>query len=45
LLRDGSFGELLLDDQGLSQWRQVFASVQPLAVLDRAALAPNNLRW
>ena len=42
VLRDGSFGELMLDGKGLSHWRHVFASVQSLAELDRAALAPDT---
>lgn len=39
VLRDGSFGELLVDSQRPSQWRHVFASVQSLASLDPADLA------
>lgn len=42
VLRDGSFGELLVDGQRPSQWRHVFASVQSLAVLDPADLAPDT---
>ncbi len=41
VLRDGSFGELLVDGQRPSQWRHVFASVQSLAGIDPAALAPD----
>ena len=32
VLRDGSFGELLVDGERPSQWRHVFASVQSLAM-------------
>jgi hypothetical protein len=39
VLRVGFFGELRLDGHGLSQWRHLFASVQSLAELDRAAHA------
>jgi superfamily II DNA or RNA helicase len=42
VLRDGSFGELLVDGQRPSQWRHVFASVQSLAGIDPAALAPDT---
>jgi superfamily II DNA or RNA helicase len=42
VLRDGSFGELLVDGQRPSQWRHVFASVQSLAGLDPAGLAPDT---
>ncbi|MCP9826925.1 DEAD/DEAH box helicase family protein [Synechococcus sp. L2F] len=42
MLRDGSFGELLVDGQRPSQWRHVFASVQSLAGLDPADLAPGT---
>lgn len=42
VLRDGSFGELLVDGQRPSQWRHVFASVQSLAGIDPADLAPNT---
>ncbi len=42
VLRDGSFGELLVDGQRPSQWRHVFASVQSLAGLDPADLAPDT---
>ncbi|WP_228009168.1 DUF3427 domain-containing protein [Cyanobium sp. LEGE 06113] len=42
VLRDGSFGELLVDGQRPSQWRHVFASVQSLAGLDPANLAPDT---
>nr|WP_286193256.1 MULTISPECIES: helicase-related protein [unclassified Synechococcus] len=41
-MRDGSFGELLVDGQRPSQWRHVFASVQSLAGLDPADLAPDT---
>ena len=34
VLRDGSFGELLVDGQRPSQWRHVFASVQSLTAFD-----------
>ena len=39
MLRDGSFGELLVDGQRPSQWRHVFALVQSLAGIDPAVLA------
>ncbi len=42
VLRDGSFGELLVDGQRPSQWRHVFASVQSLAGIDPADLAPET---
>jgi HKD family nuclease len=42
VLRDGSFGELLVDGQRPSQWRHVFASVQSLAGLDPVDLAPGT---
>jgi superfamily II DNA or RNA helicase len=42
VLRDGSFGELLVDGQRPSQWRHVFASVQSLGGLDPADLAPDT---
>ena len=42
VLRDGSFGELLVDGQRPCQWRHVFASVQSLAGLDPADLAPDT---
>jgi HKD family nuclease len=42
VLRDGSFGELLVDAQRPSQWRHVFASVQSLAGIDPAGLAPDT---
>ena len=42
VLRDGSFGELLVDGQRPSQWRHVFASVQSLAGMDPAHLAPDT---
>ena len=42
VLRDGSFGELLVDGQRPSQWRHVFASVQSLAGIDPANLAPDT---
>ncbi|WP_198948219.1 DUF3427 domain-containing protein [Synechococcus sp. MW101C3] len=42
VLRDCSFGELLVDGQRPSQWRHVFASVQSLAGLDPADLAPDT---
>ncbi len=42
VLRDGSFGELLVDGQRPSQWRHVFASVQSLAGLDPVDLAPGG---
>jgi superfamily II DNA or RNA helicase len=42
VLRDGSFGELLVDGQRPSQWRHVFASVQSLAGMDPADLAPDT---
>ena len=42
VLRDGSFGELLVDGQRPSQWRHVFASVQSLAGIDPAHLAPDT---
>ena len=42
VLRDGSFGELLVDRQRPSQWRHVFASVQSLAGLDPADLAQDT---
>lgn len=37
-LRDGSFGELLVDGARPQQWRHVFASVQSLAQVDLAEL-------
>ncbi|WP_071800430.1 MULTISPECIES: DEAD/DEAH box helicase family protein [unclassified Synechococcus] len=42
MLRDGSFGELLVDGQRPGQWRHVFASVQSLAAMDPAGLAPGT---
>ena len=42
VLRDGSFGELLVDGKRPSQWRHVFASVQSLAGIDPADLAPDT---
>jgi superfamily II DNA or RNA helicase len=42
VLRDGAFGELLVDGQRPNQWRHVFASVQSLAGLDPADLAPDS---
>jgi hypothetical protein len=39
VLRDGTFGELLVDGQRPSQWRHVFALVQSLAGIDPAVLA------
>jgi superfamily II DNA or RNA helicase len=36
------FGELLVDGQRPSQWRHVFASVQSLAAVDPAGLAPDT---
>ncbi|MCP9917549.1 DUF3427 domain-containing protein [Cyanobium sp. ATX 6F1] len=42
VLRDGSFGELLVDGQRPGQWRHVFASVQSLAGIDPAGLAPGS---
>ena len=40
VLRDGSFGELLVDGQKPSNGRHVFASVQSLAQLELAAIDP-----
>ncbi|NAS24283.1 DUF3427 domain-containing protein [Herbidospora sp. NEAU-GS84] len=34
VMRDGSFGELLVDGQRPTEWRHVFASIQSLARLD-----------
>nr|WP_198949697.1 DUF3427 domain-containing protein [Synechococcus sp. 1G10] len=42
MLRDGSFGELLVDGQRPGQGRHVFASVQSLAGIDPAGLAPGT---
>ncbi len=42
VLRDGSFGELLVDGKKPENWRHVFASVQSLAGLDPADLAPDT---
>ncbi|MCP9835450.1 MULTISPECIES: DUF3427 domain-containing protein [unclassified Cyanobium] len=42
VLRDGAFGELLVDGQRPSQWRHVFASVQSLAGIDPADLATDT---
>jgi superfamily II DNA or RNA helicase len=39
-LRDGSFGELLVDGSRPHEWRHVFASVQSLANVDLAELDP-----
>lgn len=41
VLRDGSFGELLVDGQRPEQGRHVFASVQSLAQIDLADIEPN----
>ncbi len=41
VLRDGSFGELLVDGQRPEQGRHVFASVQSLAQIDLADIAPD----
>jgi superfamily II DNA or RNA helicase len=41
VLRDGSFGELLVDGQRPEQGRYVFASVQSLAQIDLAGVAPD----
>lgn len=40
VLRDGSFGELLVDGQQPEQGRHVFASVQSLAQIDLTDIAP-----
>jgi superfamily II DNA or RNA helicase len=42
VLRDGTYGRLLVDGQRPSHWRHVFASVQSLAGLDPADLAPGT---
>lgn len=39
-LRDGSFGELLVDGARPQEWRHVFASVQSLATVDLAEIDP-----
>jgi len=44
VLRDGSFGELLVDGQRPGQWRHVFASVQSLAAMDPAGLGAGHVR-
>jgi superfamily II DNA or RNA helicase/HKD family nuclease len=41
VLRDGSFGELLVDGQRPEQGHHVFASVQSLAQIDLADIAPD----
>ena len=41
-LRDGAFGEIYVDGQRPQEWRHVFASVQSLAALDLANLAPDR---
>jgi superfamily II DNA or RNA helicase len=41
VLRDGSFGELLVDGHRPQQNRQVFASIQSLAQCDPAEIAPD----
>jgi superfamily II DNA or RNA helicase/HKD family nuclease len=41
VLRDGSFGELLVDGQRPEQGRHVFASVQSLTQIDLADIAPD----
>ena len=41
VLRDGSFGELLVDGQRPEHRRHVFASVQSLAQIDLADIAPD----
>ncbi|MBE3009058.1 DUF3427 domain-containing protein [Microbispora sp. NEAU-D428] len=42
VLRDGSFGELLVDGERPQHWRHVFASIQSLARLDLARDLPVN---
>ena len=41
-LRDGAFGELYVDGAQPDEWTHVFASVQSLATLDLAELAPDR---
>lgn len=41
VLRDGSFGELLVGDYKPTQWRHVFASIQSLAARGVDTLAPD----
>ena len=41
-LKDGSFGEIYVDGRSPSAWCHVFASVQSLATLDLADLAPDH---
>lgn len=42
VLRDGSFGELLVDGAKPTAWRHVFASIQSLHALDVATLPPDR---
>jgi superfamily II DNA or RNA helicase len=41
IMRDGSFGELYVDGYRPDEWQQVFASVQSLATIDLASVAPD----
>jgi len=41
-LRDGAFGEVYVDGARPSEWQHVFASVQSLAAIDLANLAPDR---
>jgi len=43
-LRDGTFGEVYVDGHRPDEWRHVFASVQSLANIDLAALAPERFQ-
>lgn len=44
ILRDGSFGELLVAGSRPAEWRHVFASVQSLARVDIGRLAPDHFQ-
>jgi superfamily II DNA or RNA helicase len=41
-LKDGAFGEVYVDGRQPAEWRHVFASIQSLATLDLADLAPDR---
>jgi len=43
-LRDGSFGETYVGGRRPDRWRHVFASVQSLATIDLATLAPDRFQ-
>lgn len=44
VLRDSSFGELLVDGERPQEWRHVFASIQSLSSLGMAAIRPDQFQ-